>query len=246
MKKTTDLTNFKFDSFTVLSIDKNSGGHGKHYYWFVQCDCGEILRKRSVSIKNKTISCKCKTKYENLSGKIINGAFGSIKILTEDGYDLRYNRKRIKWKYQCLNCKKIKSEVGEVLKRGDISTCGNCKPVGKNHPRHNPNSKFLYKRNGQKHREWSRLIFKRDNFRCVICGSTNKIQAHHLNGWNWDYKNHFNINNGATLCSHKEGCHKKFHKIYGSGNNTIDQFLDFVQNDFQLFAKIHSMKKELL
>ena len=29
-----------------------------------------------------------------------------------------------------------------------------------------------------------------------------------------------------------KSCHKKFHKIFGSGNNTLRQFLHFVNNTY--------------
>lgn len=236
-------------NFTVLEIDKNSGGNGKHYYWFVKCNCGNVIKKRSRCIRIGSIKCNKCFSGENLVGKTFGGKLGKILVIDFYGYDYRYNRKRSLWKYKCLQCGKIKIETGDVIKRGDISTCGdiNCIPTGINHPKYNPNSKYLYSRKGQRHRDWSKNIFIRDNYKCVICGSKNKIQAHHLNGWNWDDKNHFNINNGITLCSHKpNGCHTKFHKQYGSGNNTIEQFLEYIQNNIPLFVEIYSRKNNLI
>ena len=43
--------------------------------------------------------------------------------------------------------------------------------------------------------------------------------------YNWDIENRTNVDNGITL---SKEIHKKFHKIYGYGNNTKEQFLDFV------------------
>lgn len=238
----------QFNNFTVLNLDENSGGHGHHYKWFVKCDCGEIQSIRSQSIRKR--SCKCNKCFsgEDLTGQTFGGKNGKILILDFAGYDTRYNRKRSQWKYKCLKCNSIKIETGDVIKRGDISTCGNkkCKPKGIYSPKYNPSSKFLYSRSGQKHREWTKNIFIRDNYKCIICGSKNNIQAHHLNGWNWDSINHFNINNGVTLCSNKpDGCHCKFHKEYKSGNNTFNQFLEYIQDNTILFVEIFMRQKYL-
>lgn len=49
---------------------------------------------------------------------------------------------------------------------------------------------------------------------------------HHINGYNWDIKNRTNVDNGITLNTE---VHKKFHKIYGKGNNTKEQFIEFIE-----------------
>ena len=93
-----------------------------------------------------------------------------------------------------------------------------------NHPNWNPNLT-------DKERELGRLIegysdfvkevFKRDGYKCQHCGSVGKMNAHHLNSYNWDKEHRIDIDNGITLC---EECHKLFHKTYGYGNNTKEQF----------------------
>ena len=50
------------------------------------------------------------------------------------------------------------------------------------------------------------------------------LNAHHLDGWNWCKDKRFKTSNGITLC---EDCHVEFHKEYGYGNNTKEQFQEF-------------------
>ena len=70
-------------------------------------------------------------------------------------------------------------------------------------------------------RKWSIQVRERDNHKCQKCYKKRKtLNSHHLNAFNWDIENRYNINNGITLC---EKCHKEFHKIYGN-NNTINEY----------------------
>lgn len=72
---------------------------------------------------------------------------------------------------------------------------------------------------------WRKSIFEKFNYTCVICGKDTKDNvAHHLNGYNWDKENRFNIDNGVCLCSTH---HKEFHSIFGYGDNTKEQFKEF-------------------
>jgi 5-methylcytosine-specific restriction endonuclease McrA len=52
------------------------------------------------------------------------------------------------------------------------------------------------------------VVYKRDNYKCVYCGSKEKIQAHHLTYKN-HYKEHKNLQDLITLC---EKCHKSEHE----------------------------------
>lgn len=71
-----------------------------------------------------------------------------------------------------------------------------------------------------------RLVLKRDDYTCQCCGATNcKLIAHHLNGYNWFIEGRVDISNGITLC---ENCHENFHSIYGKGDNTKEQFEEWI------------------
>jgi len=74
--------------------------------------------------------------------------------------------------------------------------------------------------------EWRNKVFEKDNYTCNICKQYGgKLEAHHLNGYNWDKENRLNVENGITLCQKH---HKEFHKKYGNKNNTKEQFLEYV------------------
>lgn len=79
--------------------------------------------------------------------------------------------------------------------------------------------------NGRNYREYSNFIKRvlyRDNFTCLCCGKIHgDLEVHHLNGYNWCIEGRTDETNAITLC---HNCHKNFHSIYGNGNNTIEQF----------------------
>ena len=73
---------------------------------------------------------------------------------------------------------------------------------------------------------WRREVYERDGYACQCCGDKigHNLNAHHINGYNWDKEHRTDIGNGITLCNE---CHKKFHNKYGNGNNTEQQFKQF-------------------
>ena len=74
-------------------------------------------------------------------------------------------------------------------------------------------------------RGFLKAVMDRDDYKCVICGvHENRMIVHHLNGYNWDKENRCNPDNGVTLCNQ---CHEGFHKRYGKGWNTKDQFIEY-------------------
>lgn len=94
-----------------------------------------------------------------------------------------------------------------------------------NKPMENPNKKT---RDIEGYSEWRVNVFKRDNYTCQCCGKkAKKLNAHHLNSYNTDKEHRTDINNGITLC---EKCHKEFHKGYGNGWNTKEQFEEWINN----------------
>jgi len=95
---------------------------------------------------------------------------------------------------------------------------------GENHPRWNPSKKV---REIRELREWRTLIFERDDWTCQSCYKRGiEIQAHHLDSYNRNPHLRKDIDNGKTLC---KNCHIGFHKMFGFGNNTKEQYYVYVE-----------------
>ena len=80
-------------------------------------------------------------------------------------------------------------------------------------------------RKNPQNREFIKKVLERDNYTCQICKNRGGgLVVHHISGYNHDKKNRYNINNGVVLC---EKCHITFHKKYGYGNNTKEQYIEY-------------------
>lgn len=101
---------------------------------------------------------------------------------------------------------------------------------GIKNPNYNLNKTDEERENGRGitgYSDWRKGVYERDNYTCQCCGKKGNgdIIAHHLDGYNWFIEGRTDINNGITLCEH---CHKEFHNAYGCGNNTKEQYKEFL------------------
>lgn len=87
---------------------------------------------------------------------------------------------------------------------------------------HNP----LYNgRSTAEQNRFARLVKIRDNGICNNCGAIEEsMVAHHLEAFNINIEGRDNPDNGVCLC---KDCHITFHKMYGFGGNTTEQYLEF-------------------
>ncbi len=81
-------------------------------------------------------------------------------------------------------------------------------------------------------RLWTPLILARDGHKCVICGSSVGVNAHHLNSYHKSIYERYDIDNGITLCLKHHGSPfnrvpGSFHMVFGFMNNTKEQFEEY-------------------
>ena len=63
-------------------------------------------------------------------------------------------------------------------------------------------------RNRPEAKKWSEEVKKKDDYKCVRCGSEENLHSHHIKGWYSHPELRFDLSNGMTLC---KSCHAIWH-----------------------------------
>jgi HNH endonuclease/NUMOD3 motif len=125
---------------------------------------------------------------------------------------------QLKQKYVFCSYECYKQNIGQYFK-------------GENNWNYNPNLSPEEReriRATSEYWEWRKAVYERDNYTCQCCGDNRggNLVAHHLYSYS-DYPTlRTDLENGVTLC---KDCHISFHKQYGFGKNTKEQFIEFLK-----------------
>ena len=133
---------------------------------------------------------------------------------------------------ECIVCgNKWESTPNMLLQGFGCRKCYMDNNRGENHPNWNPNlsdEDRILGRGYSEYSDWVNKILENDKWTCQITSQIGgNLNVHHLDGYNWCKDKRLDIKNGITL-SHE--IHNEFHSIYGKGNNTTEQFIDYVNN----------------
>lgn len=201
----------------------------------IQCSCGNIFKERFDCFKTRNRD-KCNEcnglihwTYEKVKSYIEGENGNGCKLLSTE-----YKDNATKLNIMC-SCGEIFETSLNQFKEQNKRQCNKCGiklKTGENHPRYNPDLTGEEREKGRNIEglaEWRTEVYERDNYTCQVCGDNKggNLNAHHLNGYNWDKERRTDINNGITLC---DKCHNEFHKIHGYGNNTKEQFEKWINN----------------
>lgn len=145
-------------------------------------NCKTEYSKRTDTLKSWGGRCKtCESRY------IVNTKIKGIR--------------RVEWK-KCKLCNKESYYI-------KVDLCKDCKiknmPSKENHYKWKKDRSTLSKkqeRNDMAYKEWRRLVWERDSFKCQISDTLcdKKIEAHHIVAWVVDESLRYEVSNGITLC----------------------------------------------
>ena len=232
----------------INSYNKDNKNKDKHFNKCKECCklerktythncliCGKEFKSFRKDTKCCSNGCMGKWRSENLTGEN-NPLYRKERLDIKGKNHPKYNR--IKCKCDYCNKEIIKPKYN--YDKSEHHFCNvECMSKyhskvykGKNNPNYNPNITNEEREKGRVGIgiiNWRTEVYKRDNYTCQCCGDNKggNLNAHHLNSYNWDKEHRTDINNGITLCNK---CHKEFHKIYGYGKNTKEQFENFINN----------------
>ena len=142
----------------------------------------------------------------------------------------------IKIDCECDNCgKDLNWSVQDYYRsnRDGKTYCNKCVHAlfnsGKNNNKWNPNltdEERKQRRLDPEYVIFTRKVLARDNYKCQCCGHVGShLEVHHLNGFDNFIDERLDENNAVVLC---EKCHNNFHDHYGRGNNTKEQYEEWI------------------
>lgn len=212
-----------------IILSKARCKNGAHYYEVACPICGDVRSMRTDSLSRyEHTHCRGCSRMKDLRGAKF-GRLTPLWPLYKDGG----NRK---WVCLC-DCGTLTVVESHHVQDGANVSCGcyhremSRARTGVNSPVWNPDKtdeeRLNSRSNDVQYLEWAKLVKKRDNYVCVVCGKSisNGMVSHHLDAWRDYSEKRYSLDNGVCLC---KDCHIKFHSIYGSGNNTSEQFYKYL------------------
>lgn len=148
-----------------------------------------------------------------------------VEILEE------YKGSQVNIKCKCKKCQRIWYVAPcRLLKNVKCFYCYRAEDrSGENSYAWNPNlteEDRIERRKLPLYQRFTKEVMERDNYTCQLTGDRKSHHnVHHLNGWDNFADERFDKHNAITLT---ENIHKEFHKQYGYGDNTKEQFYEFV------------------
>ena len=102
---------------------------------------------------------------------------------------------------------------------------------GENHPAYKGTPNRDFNNPSTDYYIWREAVRKRCGRICFVTKSKKDLVVHHLYGWNAYPELRYDITNGIVITKH---VHKEFHDKYGYGNNTKEQFIEFLQEQYNM------------
>ena len=206
-----------------------------------------VTRKNYKMIMNKGYEMPDEYKFINSRGNISLKFGFKILVYYFDLPESSSVKVRVKCDYPgCTDIHEVEYRCYVKHNHNGITYCLKHAPTvfrsGEKNPLYNPNKEHDDVRGTPEYAITKLSVHERDKYTCVSCGK--KIYDpvfHHLYSVNTHKELACKIDNGVTLC---KKCHKNFHNIYGYGNNTPMQFIDFIKRELDWLEDYDKTKVE--
>lgn len=196
-----------------------------------RCECGRTSR---ISLTGLVAGNRCRdcgievrSSWHRFSYEYVFNLFeaSGCRLLEQD---YKNNQQILSYVCSCGNISATR--LASFQKGHRCKQCGIQKISGSNSSSYNPSlteEERNLRVNDRQGRRWAVAVKERDNFKCRVtsCNISVNLVAHHLDGYDKYEEKRYEINNGITLC---RDCHIEFHRLYGFGNNTKEQFKEWL------------------
>ena len=223
MGRVKDLTGMKFGRLTVIERAENKGGK---VHWLCKCECGNETIVRGISLKNgRTTSCGCykrqmqsnkaKEQWQDEDFRKMKSELSSKKLKE------KWKDENMKWK---MGYKGGITPISTHLRVLNVQWFEDCKQKA------NYTCELTGKVGGNLHthhlKAFSMIVIEAHDLHNIkikdqvkdYTQEELKLLEEYVESWHKD-------NSNAVVLS--EEVHKLFHKLYGKGDNTPEQFEEF-------------------
>ena len=90
-------------------------------------------------------------------------------------------------------------------------------------------------------KDWANAVKERDGWKCVVCGDTNRLNAHHIIVRE-NHETKFDVQNGLSLCP----THHFFNRQISAHNNPIGLFMWLEKNRPEQFNYCKAQMEKIL
>lgn len=177
--------------------------------------CGLKINSRNRTKTNDEFTQEFNNKFPN----------SNIELLSEYTGTNEYINCRCK-----IDGHEWKSTAHNLLRGRNCPECHRRKFCGENNPRWNSDLTTEDRETGRNYpdyKEWRESVFQRDNYTCQVTGKKGRLVVHHIYSYDKYKELRLELDNGITVL---EEVHLQFHSIYGYGNNTLEQWNEFLNS----------------
>lgn len=226
----------------LVVVEKAHKDKWNDVFWKCICDCGneKVIRGRNMS-ENRTKSCGCLSKELLIERNKSPEGRQKVSEATTGERNPMYGRRGENNPNFGKKCpehsermkgynpsEETRKKISEGKRGKNNPMYGMRKELS---PSYNPSISDIDRQDRRaypEYDEWRINVYKRDNYTCQCCGDSKggNLNAHHLEAYRNNPDMRTLLENGLTLC---EECHVDFHRQYGYGNNTNEQFEEFMR-----------------